>query len=74
MLSVAWFTLSSSCFREEKKDVLDAVIGVLGVLVGLRGGGVTVPGAVAGSGFKAATLAAVGVLSGRRFNGGKRSG
>lgn len=58
----------------EKKEAFEAVIGVLGVLVlTLRGGGVIMPSDGIGSG-NAAILEAVGVLKGKRFNGGSRSG
>jgi hypothetical protein len=58
----------------EKKDALDAVIGVVGVFVStLRGGGVKFPSEKAGS-CKAEIFAAVGVLKGSKFNGGRRSG
>lgn len=64
-----------SCARvldDEKNDALDAVIGVLGVLLGRLGGGVTIPDSEADSGLRAATLAAVGVLNGSNVKGGSR--
>lgn len=51
----------------------EAVIGVLGVLAAVRVGGVIWPSDEDGS-CNAAILAAVGVLKGRRFNGGNLSG
>jgi hypothetical protein len=58
----------------EKNDVLDAVIGVLGVFAYPRlGGGVKLPSEKEGS-CNAAIFASVGVLKGSRFNGGRRSG
>lgn len=66
--------LSSRRLREEKKDDLEAVIGVLGVFaLARRGGGVTCPFEANGS-CNAAILLAVGVLRGSRFNGGSRKG
>jgi len=65
--------LDSERFRE-KNEALDAVIGVLGVLVVTRrGGGVTWPSERVGS-CRAAILLVVGVLNGSKFNGGSRSG
>lgn len=57
----------------EKKEAFDAVMGVLGVFVLVRRGGVLFPSETEGS-CKAATLAAVGVLNGRRLRGGSRKG
>lgn len=64
----------------EKKLALDAVIGVVGVLVFPRDiGGVARPAAAAAAApvvrsWSAATLATVGVLSGKRLSGGSRRG
>jgi len=54
-----------------KKVALDAVMGVLGVFIVLRAaGGVVVPSLDSFFELNALIFAAVGVLSGRRFNGG----
>jgi hypothetical protein len=52
---------------------LDAVSGVVGVFVSALRGGVKLPSEKAGS-CNAAIFAAVGVLNGSRFRGGRRSG
>lgn len=74
-----WLKLNSGCSsfrsRDEKNEVLEAVMGVLGVFVlTRRGGGVKLPLARVESCDKAAIFAAVGVLSGSKFKGGRRSG
>lgn len=55
----------------EKKVALDAVMGVLGVFIVLRArGGVVVPSLESFFELNDLIFAAVGVLKGRRFNGG----
>ncbi len=62
-------------WREEKKDVFDAVIGVVGVFALILIGGVRRPLALeAASLVNCAIFSSVGVLKGSRFNGGRRSG
>ena len=64
---------SARCL-DEKKEVFEAVIGVVGVLALIRAGGVCRPAFLGGSLLSCAIFAAVGVLNGKRFNGGRRSG
>jgi hypothetical protein len=68
---------SSFCrWLREKKDVFEAVIGVLGVFALLRWlGGVSGRSLVAASfSFIVLIFAAVGVLNGNKFRGGSRNG
>lgn len=72
LLRTICFSGSRSVRPREKNELLDAVIGVVGVLgMILWGGGLSFPSSSAG---RAAIFDVVGVLRGPRFNGGKLRG
>lgn len=72
LLRTTCFSGSLSARPREKNELLDAVIGVVGVLgMILWGGGLSFPSSSAG---RAAIFDVVGVLRGPRFNGGRLRG